>query len=95
MAQKSNSPQGTVQTVSKALALLELFTTDVEWLGVREIGRILDINNATVHNLLRTLASSGFVEQHPETRKYRLGLALVRLAGTKLAQLEAAPKRVE
>jgi len=88
MAQEPNSPQGTVQTVSKALALLELFTTDVEWLGVREIGRILDINNATVHNLLRTLASSGFVEQHPETRKYRLGLALVRLAGTKLAQLD-------
>ncbi len=44
MALEPNSPQNTVQTVSKALALLELFTPDVEWLGVREIGRILDIN---------------------------------------------------
>jgi DNA-binding IclR family transcriptional regulator len=31
---------------------------------------------------------TGLVEQHLETKKYRLGLGLVRLAGTKLAQLD-------
>jgi IclR family KDG regulon transcriptional repressor len=77
-----------LQTVVKALATLRLFTLEREWLGVREIARLLDINTATVHNLLRTLMDTGLVEQHLETKKYRLGLGLVRLAGTKLAQLD-------
>jgi len=84
----SKSSRQPLQTVVKALATLRLFTVEREWLGVREIGRLLDLNSATVHNLLRTLAGSGLVEQHPETRKYRLGLGLVKLAGTKLAQLD-------
>ncbi len=77
-----------LQTVVKALATLRLFTLEREWLGVREIARLLDINSATVHNILRTLMDTGLIEQHPESKKYRLGLGLVRLAGTKLAQLD-------
>jgi DNA-binding IclR family transcriptional regulator len=77
-----------LQTVVKALATLRLFSVDREWLGVREVARLLDLNSATVHNLLRTLADTGLVEQHPETKKYRLGLGIVQLAGTKLAQLD-------
>ena len=87
-AHASTSARQPLQTVVKALATLNLFTVEREWLGVREIGRLLDLNSATVHNVLRTLAGSGLVEQHPETRKYRLGLGLVKLAGTKLAQLD-------
>jgi IclR family transcriptional regulator, KDG regulon repressor len=77
-----------LQTVIKALATLRLFTIEREWLGVRETARLLDLNSATVHNLLRTLEGTGLVEQHPETKKYRLGLGIVQLAGTKLAQLD-------
>src|SRR6478752_2688338 len=84
----STSSRQPLQTVVKALATLRLFSVEREWLGVREIGRLLELNSATVHNVLRTLAGSGLVEQHPETRKYRLGLGLVKLAGTKLAQLD-------
>lgn len=77
-----------LQTVIKALAILRLFNLEREWLGVREIGRLLSLNTATVHNLLRTLMDSGLVEQHAETKKYRLGLGVVELAGTKLGQLD-------
>lgn len=85
VATRSRQP---LQTVIKALATLRLFTIEREWLGVREVARLLDLNTATVHNLLRTLADTGLVEQHAETKKYRLGLGIVRLAGTKLAQLD-------
>lgn len=81
-------PRRPLQTVVKALATLGLFSVEREWLGVREIARLLEVNSATVHNLLRTLAGSGLVEQHPESKKYRLGLGIVKLAGTKLAQLD-------
>jgi len=82
------NPRQPLQTVVKALATLRLFTVDREWLGVREVARLLVLNSATVHNLLRTLAATGLVEQHPETKKYRLGLGIVQLAGTKLGQLD-------
>lgn len=54
----STSSRQPLQTVVKALATLGLFTVEREWLGVREIGRMLDLNSATVHNLLRTLAGT-------------------------------------
>jgi len=82
------SPRQPLQTVVNALATLRLFTVDREWLGVREVARLLVLNSATVHNLLRTLAATGLVEQDAETKKYRLGLGIVQLAGTKLGQLD-------
>ena len=88
MTTTSDATRQPVQTVNKALSVLELFKPDVEWLGVREISRTLSLNSATVHNILRTLSHSGFVEQDENTKKYRLGLKVVQLAGAKLAQMD-------
>lgn len=77
-----------MKTVAKALAVLRKFTPERKWLGVRELSRELGMNAATAHQILSTLAANGFVEQDPETKKYQLGLGLVELAGTKLAQLD-------
>lgn len=85
MNDKSRQP---LRTVVNALALLRAFDINEEWLGVRELGRKLELNSASVHNLLSTLAAAGFVEQDLKSRKYRLGLGLVKLAGVKLAQLD-------
>ncbi|HZQ60870.1 MAG TPA: IclR family transcriptional regulator [Casimicrobiaceae bacterium] len=85
MPETSRAP---LRTVVNALALLRAFDVDEEWLGVRELARMLDLNSASVHNLLSTLVSAGFVEQDAKTRKYRLGLGLIKLAGVKLAQLD-------
>ncbi|MYZ49961.1 IclR family transcriptional regulator [Propylenella binzhouense] len=81
-------PRQTLGTVTKALAVLRRFTPERRWLGVRELSRELGLNNATVQHILSTLAAEGFVEQDPASRKYQLGLALVEIAGTKLAQLD-------
>jgi DNA-binding IclR family transcriptional regulator len=85
MNPKSRQP---LRTVVHALELLRAFDVEEEWLGVRELGRMLDLNSASVHNLLSTLAVGGFVEQNADTRKYRLGLGIIKLAGVKLAQLD-------
>lgn len=78
----------TLHTVSKALAVLRSFTPERKLIGVREIGRELGINSATAQKIFATLGAYGFVEQDPVTKKYRLGLGLVELAGTKLSQLD-------
>lgn len=63
-----------IQSVSKALTILSLFSAAKTHLGITEIGKSLGLTNPTVHGLVRTLVDSGFLEQDPETKKYHLGI---------------------
>ncbi len=67
-------------TVDKALSLLELFSAQQPELGLSEIARLADIDKATAHRLLSTLAKRGFLEQNEQTRLYRIGVSVIRLA---------------
>lgn len=70
----------TVQSVDRALAVMEILGRE-GWAGVTDIARELDIHKSTVFRLLATLERRGMVEQHAVTQRYRLGFAVVRLAG--------------
>lgn len=72
-------PIGVVQSVDRALTIMEILARD-GWSGVTAIAKELGINKSTVFRLIATLKRRGLVEQHPETQKYRLGFAVVRLA---------------
>lgn len=76
-----------VQSVDRALTILELLERE-GWMGVTRLARELDIHKSTAFRLLATLEQRGLVEQHVETQKYRLGFALVRLAGAVRAGLD-------
>ncbi|QUH03079.1 IclR family transcriptional regulator [Saccharopolyspora erythraea] len=70
----------TLQTADRALQVLLAFTDDrPEW-GVSELARRLDLDKSVAQRLLATLAGRGFVLADPETRRYRLGPAVSRLA---------------
>ncbi len=71
--------RSTVQSVEKALRLLQALDRHGEWLGVRDLSRLLGVSPPAVHSLLKTLQASQFVEANTITRQYRLGLAAVRL----------------
>ena len=76
-----------VQSVDRALAILEIMERD-GWVGVTMLAQELQIHKSTAFRLLATLEQRGMVEQHLETQKYRLGFALVRLAGAVRAGLD-------
>ncbi|WP_171207857.1 MULTISPECIES: IclR family transcriptional regulator [unclassified Ruegeria] len=67
-------------TITKALDLLGFFARDRAEIGLGEFVRLTGRDKATVHRHLTELAENGFLEQHPETRAYRLGPALLRLS---------------
>lgn len=69
---------GSLRSVGTALDLLECFATDDE-LGVSDIARRLGVAKSTAHRLLSTLRTRGFIEQDPESGRYRLGLHLFEL----------------
>lgn len=69
-----------MSTVDKAISLLGLFTIDEPQFGLSEIARRSGFDKATTRRLLMSLARHGLVDQDGETRLYRLGAGLSRLA---------------
>jgi DNA-binding IclR family transcriptional regulator len=73
-------------TVDKASRVLDLFTNaSPEW-GVTEAALALGVPRSSAHDLLDTLASTGFLRR-VEGNRYRLGLRLLSLCDTALTSL--------
>lgn len=65
----------TLSSVHNAVRVLKQFSSSQRDLGVTELAARLDLGKSTVHRLLATLSEERFVEQDPETGRYRLGIA--------------------
>ncbi|MEM6462631.1 MAG: IclR family transcriptional regulator [Pseudomonadota bacterium] len=70
-------------TITKALNLLNYFSETAPELGLMEFKKLSGQDKATVHRHLTELTANGFLEQNPETRKYRLGAAILRLSAVR------------
>lgn len=78
-----------VQSVDRALAVLEILGK-LGTAGVTDIATELGVHKSTASRLIAVLESRGFVEQLSDRGKYRLGFAIVRLAGSTSAQMDLA-----
>lgn len=70
-----------IQSLKRAVSILKTFTIDDAEIGVGDLSRRLQLPKSTVFRLLSTMESEGLIRQNPDTRKYRLGLELLSLAG--------------
>ncbi|MBY0223479.1 MULTISPECIES: IclR family transcriptional regulator [Sporosarcina] len=73
---------GTVQSVDRALLILEKLKEAPKGLGVTELSTELKVSKSTAHRLLMSLLKKGFVRQDPENQKYILGLKLIEFGQT-------------
>lgn len=69
-----------MKTIDKAMNLLNLFTTETPEFRLVDVSRASGLDKVTAMRVLNSLVAGGLLEQHPETRKYRLGTAILRLA---------------
>ena len=76
-----------IQSVSRALDILEAFAIGQEELGVTELSRKLKLHKNNVFRLLATLETRGYVEQDKETGNYRLGMKTFEVASVFLHHL--------
>lgn len=74
-----NENEARVKSLQKALEVLNCFI-EKQPLGVTEISEQLGLYKSNVHNILVTYKSMGYLEQDPETGKYRLGTAIFSLS---------------
>jgi DNA-binding IclR family transcriptional regulator len=71
---------GPVQSVDRAVAILEILARDGE-AGVTEVARELGVHKSTASRLLAALDRRELVSQDTARGRFRLGVGLVRLAG--------------
>jgi len=62
------------RAVTRALHILTSFTVNDLELSVADLHDKLGIHKSTLVRLLKCMAEEGFIEQNPETDKYRLGI---------------------
>ena len=68
-----------IKSIDKALDLLEFLSVNEQETGITEISKKLHMGLSTVHRILTTLKSRGYVIQNQQTTKYRLGIKLFEL----------------
>jgi IclR family transcriptional regulator, pca regulon regulatory protein len=69
----SNGGTGTSQSLERGLAILSSFTSDRSLIGVSELSRDLALSRSTAHRYIATLARLGYLQQDPDSKRYRLG----------------------
>ena len=75
-----------MKTVKTAFSVLREISTGE--FSLTELANRMGMDKASMHRYLRTLTAEGFVEQNPDTRIYKLGLAVIELSGLRLAQMD-------
>ena len=88
MGNTCQAESSSVQSVDRALMILEILAQRGES-GVTEIAADLGVHKSTASRLMTALLNRGLVDQVSDRGRYRLGLGLVRLAGTVTSSLDA------
>jgi IclR family KDG regulon transcriptional repressor len=78
----------TVQSVERTLDIIETLSAHKTGVGVTTLSKELKLHKSTVHRLLTTLMLRKYVEQDPETSKYKLGMRLFELGNAVLSKLD-------
>lgn len=84
---------GGVQSVHRALDLLEVVAARGGTLTIGEIAALTGIPLPTAHRILRTLVDRGYMRQAPD-RRYALGFRLVPLGASASTMVGAGTERV-
>ncbi len=84
-------PRDYIQSLDRAVEILEYLAFSKESRGLLEISKALQLHKTTVHRILGTLSHRGYVQQDPETSRYRIGLRLLEIGDAALQNLDLRP----
>jgi IclR family acetate operon transcriptional repressor len=83
-----NGDSRVFSVLRNGLAVLRTFSVEEPMLGVSEIATKVGLHKSTVSRILSTLETEELVERDANTRRFRLGLGVIALAGPLLAELD-------
>jgi len=77
-----------IQVLDRALAILEILSTQGPDLSLGEISDKLELHKSTAHRLIMVLERHKFIERNSVSGRYRLGLKLFELGTKAVSQLD-------
>lgn len=82
---ESGREPGGVRAVARATRIVTALAEHPYPLGIVELAHFVQLSPASVHRILTTLVSVGWVEQNSRTAKYRLGMRAIGVGSVGLA----------
>lgn len=86
--EKMTKPAPVIQSVEKAIRVFEAVCRAKKDVRVVDLSKDLGINKATVFRLLRTFVETGYLEQNPETDRYRPTMKILALGNNVMNKME-------
>jgi DNA-binding IclR family transcriptional regulator len=77
-----------VQSVERSMILLEKLAEEKNGIGITRLSEMVGLHKSTVHRLLGTLMSRGYVEKKIDSDKYKLGKKILFLASSILDSMD-------
>lgn len=78
--ERSEKGPKTIGSVEKAISILNIVAASEHGLGVTEISAALGCGVSATYHLLNTLRRGDLLQQDPQSKKYSLGVGLIRLS---------------
>jgi len=88
MNKKNNKSIQIVQSIQRAVMLLEVLAGEESELRITQLSKKTGLSQSTVHRLLGTLYNLNFVDQNSNNHKYRLGLKLFELGSSIINKID-------
>lgn len=77
-----------LSSLDKSLAIIDLLSKNPRGLSLSVISENLHIPGSTIHHILSTFLSHGYISKDPETRKYSLGFKFVSISKSILENVD-------
>ncbi len=65
-----------LRSLKKVFLLIDAFTAETPEWTLADLARHVDMPKPTVHHIMTTLLEGGWIDRHPESKKFRLGVRL-------------------
>lgn len=79
-----NSGTGIVQSLERALNIMDILSTCPEGLSIKDLSNETGLHKSTIHRLLQTLRSKNYVYQDHRTERYHLGAKILEMSANML-----------
>ncbi len=77
-----------VQSIDRAFDIIELLSSESNGMALKEITKNLSLPASTVHRLLNSMMSRGYIEKSGSNGVYKIGLKFIELSSLYLNSLE-------
>ena len=77
-----------VRAVERALEMIEVFARSRWPLSITDLSKMLDLAPSTVHRLVQTLLSLGYIVQYTDSKRYGVGRGIANVARSMILKYE-------